>query len=372
MYSDFRLEEPPIFQLRAAETLVTDKCEDSAMKEVVETLVVTLVRAILCAEETETLHVLTKSGHSGSRQKPSKGSPLTSPFKLRNMAQTVYLLNTVHKLVSTNRQVNQRELFYRSLSDLHTPCFQDQNAMNRALATLLDALDCDRHELGIFTTARGIVAANPQHPTICLDASGEFICDLSCHPDGLSISDQLVGIRTIQTRASCVVIVEKDTVFQSLVTCPDFFNHVSCVLVTARGYPDNISVRFLQVLRRLLPFPFFYLGDLDPHGVSIAMIYYRALEGRMEWIGLHNADVDALEHGTVLGMKLKSTDTALLNSLLEKPSVPDYVKQELARMEARGLKYEVECLHSVGEQYLASQWLPGKLTSILKQDINSN
>lgn len=375
-----------VFQMKELnEEIFRDRKAALMMEEVIESFVIKLVQGILCADETEALHFLSRSGQSGSRIKPLKGSPLSSPFKLRNMAQSVYLLNTVHKLVFANRQVNQRELFYRSLSDPYTPCFTDQNSMNRALSTLLDALDCDRHELGIFTTARGLVTANPGSETICLDSTGDFICDLADHADGLSISDQLVEIRAIQTEASCVLIVEKDTVFQSLASCCDFFGRVNCILVTARGYPDNITVRFLKVLRRILPLRFLYLGDLDPHGVSIAMIYHKALEGEMEWIGLHNEDVEALEHGRVLGMKLKSSDLSLINTLLEKPCVPEYVKKQLAGMEARGLKYEVECLHSVSESYLATEWLPRKISNSKRpvdegemgsteesQDMNSN
>lgn len=372
MYSDFQVKDNSVYQLEDDGEVMNNGCVDGSMKEVIEDLVMKLVGSILCAEDAEALHVLTRPGQSWSRKKPSKGSPLTSPFKLRNMAQTVYLLNIVHKLVCANRQVNQRELFYRSLSDLHTPSFQDQNAMNRALATLLDALNCDRHELGIFTTARGLVAADPQTETVCIDSSGEFVCDLSDHADGLPISDQLVGIRAMQTGATCVLIVEKDTVFQSILSSPDFFNKVKCILVTARGYPDNITIRFLKVLRRMLPFRFLYLGDLDPHGVSIAMIYIKALEGGMEWIGLHNEDLACLDHGTVLGMKLRSSDISLLNSLMEKTYVPEYVKTQLAGIEARGLKYEVECLHAVSEGFLASHWLPNKINGTNSEQIVSN
>jgi DNA topoisomerase VI subunit A len=294
-------------------------------------------------------------------------SPLTSPFKLRQLSQTVYLLNTVHRLATANRHVNQRELFYRALSEQSAPTFADQSGMNRALFCLLNAIKCDRHELGIFTTARGLVAGDPATTTILLDASTEFIADISDHPDGLSISDSLVAFSTIQTTAKFVLIVEKETVFQTLLACDSFFAKNACILVTARGYPDNITVRFL---RRLLTVtaaqvPFMYLGDCDPHGVSIALVFNRALDNQMRWIGVHVSDVQSISHERVLGLKMKASDTALLNSLIENEATPDHFKTELAKLETRGLKYEVECLHSVGDDFLASQWLPRKIADAL-------
>ena len=344
----------------------TSSTSRSHPKEALENLAVKLAQWILTCDEFCSVHQLTRISASNGRNRTG-GSPFTSPQKLRSLAHTVYLLNTIHRLVAMDRQVNQRELFYRSLSDPFSPCFGEQTCMNRALIALMDAVECDRHELGVFTTARGLVAADPNQSTLCLDHDGEFVANLSDHPDGLSISDQLVAISTLQTSATCVLIVEKDTVFQSLVRSAGFFEQVPCILVTARGYPDNITIRFLQQLLGMsnrVDMPFYYLGDLDPHGVSIAMVYHRALQGNLEWIGIHCSDISALNHQSMLGMKMKPSDQALLNGLLENPSTPDHVKDELARLESLGLKYEVECLHSVGEDFLANHWLPAKLATV--------
>jgi DNA topoisomerase VI subunit A len=295
-------------------------------------------------------------------------SPFGSPTKLRMLSQTVYLMNTIHRLVCENRKVTQRELFYRSLSDRQGPGFSEQVTLNRALISLTDALGCDRHDLGVFTTVRGLVAADPEIETLCLDEDSEFIADLSAHPDGLSVSETLaVGITTISTSARCVLIVEKDTLFQSLVTSPEFFKRTPCILVTARGYPDNITIRFLQRLGEIFnhELPFLYLGDLDPHGISIYLTYTHAVGQWIEWIGLKSEDVAMLDNQAVLGLKLKPTDTAMINSLLGKESTPDSLKSELAKIEMRGLKFEVECLHASGEYFLAEEWIPGKVKPFL-------
>jgi len=302
-------------------------------------------------------------------------SPFNTPSKLRTMAQTVYLLNVIHELVRTGRQVTQRELFYRSLAvGAVAPCFSDQTQLNKALLTLMDAIGCERHELGIFTTARGFVAADPYYETLCLNQQGSLVADLSAHPDGLSISDHLTTISTIQTNAACVLVVEKDTVFQSLVSTPRFFHHVPCILITARGYPDNVTIRFLNRLQLICgsSLPFLYLGDLDPHGICIFLTYYRALNTPMEWVGLHYEDIgiDYNQH-SLLGLKLKPSDLSLIRSLMERDGVPLIVQDQLRKIKDRGLKYELECLHAMGESYMATEWLPFKLQSTLLPGIKT-
>jgi meiotic recombination protein SPO11 len=328
-----------------------------------EALIVKICISIMTTDETSSLHALARlNGNSRS-----KASPLASPFKIKQLSQTVYLLNIIHRLCLDNRQVNQRELFYRSLSDDKAPVFVDQSSMNRALFCLLNAVGCDRHELGIFTTARGIAAADPTTQTICLDSRGDFVADLSDHPEGISISESLCDICTLQTTAEFVLVVEKDTVFQSLLSSRNFFERNKCILITARGYPDNITIRFTRKLLKIVgsKLPLLYLGDLDPHGVSIALVYNKALEGSLLWIGLHHEDVIHLDHSRVLGMKMKACDLALLNGLIENQDTPECYRTQLGKLETRGLKYEVECLHSVDEDYLASVWLPKKVQFIL-------
>jgi meiotic recombination protein SPO11 len=236
----------------------------------------------------------------------------------------------------------------------------------------MDALGCERHELGVFTTARGLVCADLSTETICLDEHGDFIADLSGHPDGLALSETLTSIHTLQSSAACILIVEKDTVFQALIRAHNFFEYVPCILVTARGYPDTITIRFLQRIRQLVGgsgFPIYYLGDLDPHGVSIFLTYNRSLSGDVKWIGLHFSDIELHFH-QLLGIKMKACDYALLNNLIASPEIPQYVKAELCRIEKRGLKYEVECMHAIGETHLAIEWLPNKILSMIHSENN--
>ena len=316
-----------------------------------------LFKLVSAIQSSDDLEIVSRMGGRTT----GRCAPFSSPAKLRILSQTVYLLNTIHRLVLENRQVTQRELFYRSLSDLHAPSFVDQRVLNRALISLMDTVGCDRHTLGVFTTARGIVACNPDIDTFCLDEFGEFIANLSDHSDGLSITESLTKMHTIQTSAKFVLVVEKDTLFQSLISCDDFFQANPCILVTARGFPDNITIRFLGLLEGICgeTLPFVYLGDLDPHGVCIFLTYQRSISS-LYWLGLRFADVQTLNlNNSVIGIKMKSVDLAVLNGILENENTPHYIKEDLLQIET--LKYEVECLHSMGEFYLAKEWLPSKI-----------
>lgn len=78
-----------------------------------------------------------------------------------------------------------------------------------------------------------------------------------------------------------VVVVEKDTVFQRLITMPEVEAHIMCV--TAKGYPDFNTRRFLLNLqsegKELV-----YVGDADPCG---AEIYFQYVFGSRQYAIVH-------------------------------------------------------------------------------------
>ena len=77
-----------------------------------------------------------------------------------------------------------------------------------------------------------------------------------------------------KVEADFVLIVEKETVFYHLIQnqfCTYFPN---AVLITAKGYPDYLTLNFLKKLLHSNPkLPFFYLGDFDPFGIDILLAY---------------------------------------------------------------------------------------------------
>lgn len=71
-----------------------------------------------------------------------------------------------------------------------------------------------------------------------------------------------------------ILVVEKDSFFESLKTANFFERFPNSLLVTGKGYPDYNTKYFLKIMTHHLPnIPIFYLGDSDPHGLEIYLNY---------------------------------------------------------------------------------------------------
>lgn len=71
-----------------------------------------------------------------------------------------------------------------------------------------------------------------------------------------------------------MLIIEKETFFNKLIQNGFFEMFPDCLLVTAKGYPDHQTKDFLLAIKNAFPYTtYFYLGDLDPHGIEIYLNY---------------------------------------------------------------------------------------------------
>ena len=150
-----------------------------------------------------------------------------------------------------------------------------------------------------------------------------------------------------------------------------------CIVVTAKGFPDSETIRALEILSRSRPtLKFAYIGDLDPSGLWIFLDYQRKLQVSLVFLGLLSSDLPKdwkksscgipvrLNHLVVL-FQLSKRDVALLRSLQCASAVIDQtdvtVKRELHFFRENHVKFELEYLHSLGENYLIDNWLMKKL-----------
>lgn len=74
------------------------------------------------------------------------------------------------------------------------------------------------------------------------------------------------------TQIQKVIVVEKDTIFQRIITFPHVFDDPSVLCVTAKGYPDFATRKFLIQLASFGK-QLFYIGDADPCGAEIFFTY---------------------------------------------------------------------------------------------------
>eukprot|EP00811_Abedinium_folium_P002393 NODE_12195_length_1239_cov_7.449640.p1 GENE.NODE_12195_length_1239_cov_7.449640~~NODE_12195_length_1239_cov_7.449640.p1 ORF type:complete len:234 (-),score=61.53 NODE_12195_length_1239_cov_7.449640:536-1207(-) len=213
----------------------------------------------------------------------------------------------------------------------------------------------DRPWLGVLTTDRGLVAG-----AIGFRRDGAAGAS-SGGSSGIGITETMLSLRDdcIEVGAArCVLVVEKDCFFQHLLQ-GRLLAALPLILVTGRGYPDVLTRRLLQRLHRIAPgLPQAYLGDYDPHGVNIFLVY-RASCPSLHWLGMHAVDLAGLPERAA--QPLTKRDQALLASLLQRPEVRDngaYV----AQLQSMEQKFELEALHAAhGPDALARRFVPEKI-----------
>ena len=101
-------------------------------------------------------------------------------------------------------------------------------------------------------------------------------------------------------RASCVLVVEKDSVFRRLVD-DRFIERLPCVLITGCGFPDLATRALVQRVAEALDVRCFCLTDYNPHGMALMLAYKQGTANlglelgcccpRMQWLGLRATHV---------------------------------------------------------------------------------
>jgi meiotic recombination protein SPO11 len=176
----------------------------------------------------------------------------------KSFAVLVVVMCEVYKVLSRGTTCTKREIFYRDVE-----LFKTQEKVNKAVNDLSSLLNVQEFELGVTSSSKGLVAGD-----LTIIVGDEHI---DCSTPR-AVPQNPSAITAIETEAKFVLVVEKDTVFQRLVT-DEIFNRSADkpILVTGKGYPD-INTRML--LKKLsVKLPIYVIVDADPHGVEILFTY---------------------------------------------------------------------------------------------------
>lgn len=145
-------------------------------------------------------------------------------------------------------------------------------------------------------------------------------------------------IDRLETTASYILLVEKDTVFEKMLSTRIFsLIHENIILATGRGYPDIASRWILQRLHREHRLAIYMLADADPCGIEIMLTYRhgsltQAANGlqltcpHLKWLGIHPSD---LKHLRIPTEPLVLNDCRKIEFLLRREYVDTGVRQEL-------------------------------------------
>jgi len=303
-------------------------------------------------------------------------------LSLRKLAQLWAVMNALLLSLSLNKKVTQRELWYKL-----KPCglFRKPVEVYERVLDVCGVLaaetgvNCPREAVGIIAAGRGTITG-----AVSLVIAGvvlpldDTVHALSGDPEECS------AYQFIESRARCVLVVEKDTVFNRLVD-DGFLHQVPCLLVTARGFPDLATRAFVQHASETLDLPCLMFTDFNPFGMSLMLTYKHgsarfAMERyfcpQLVWIGLSSEDVAVLQrqHMMVNGNALidggradqsqprvdplideyqpfTARDRATADGLMHRTSDTQLL-QEVTEMLRGARKLEIEAIHSLGPSAL--------------------
>ena len=149
--------------------------------------------------------------------------------------------------------VNKRAIYYTLLDDI-----KSTSELDDLICDACFLLNLSRTNIGIQASAKGLMSGrlSLEQDIDCMQIPSKYV--QQWHPD----------LNDVQ----CVLVVEKDTVFQRLIQMPIVINSKNLLVVTAKGYPDFATRKFLSLLANAGK-QLFYIGDADPFGAEIFFTY---------------------------------------------------------------------------------------------------
>ncbi|KAF2743547.1 DNA topoisomerase IV, alpha subunit [Sporormia fimetaria CBS 119925] len=230
-----------------------------------------IVDALLAGDRELSITLVSHTGASGralglGRQQENN----TSPVKTRRVkfpganaqeawrfAVLLRILELVHDGLVENVVMTKRDIYYR-----HPDLFLKQGVVDRYIDDLACTLGLSRSSLNVTAAAKGLVVG---YITIrrADGTSGNLM-------PALQDSDTLH-----MPCISSIVVIEKEATFRSLLSsCQWDKLSPHTLIVTAKGYPDLATRRFLCRVANTAPHtPIFALVDFDPDGIAIMSTY---------------------------------------------------------------------------------------------------
>lgn len=290
----------------------------------------------------------------------------------KSITNILLVLSYCHSLYP--RTTTTREVYYYYVTH-----FRSQRECDQAIAdccTLLGDSGVPRHALGLHASSRGwmygklrVYESEQQQqqqsrsePQLKWDASVES-CPITA--DWLRFPLQL------ECSARCIVVIEKEGIFQRLVEdqqLPD------CILVTGKGFPDMATREAVRHMHETLEqLPVFGLADCDPYGVLVLQTYQNS-GIPVQWLGLRPSQIHMLSSATsqpeqqdggtspclpeAVFQELTNGDQSRLEGLLQGThpflTMSDNDDDDRRRHELEAMKttkVELEALHWLGMEF---------------------
>uniref|UniRef100_W8B8R6 Meiotic recombination protein SPO11 n=2 Tax=Ceratitis capitata TaxID=7213 RepID=W8B8R6_CERCA len=200
--------------------------------------------------------------------------------------------------------------------------------------------------------------------------SGDMI-DCYTHGGAVLLPQDHNEIDHMETSASFVLLVEKDTLFSKLISQKIFESFgTDIILITGKGYPDICTRYVLQRLSTVHKLPIYALFDADPFGIEILLIYQfgsRKMEKNIsnnlvcpaiQWLGLHPTEINMFNFSST---KLEEADNRKLQNILHNNYLKPSIRVELLALQYSQRKVHIDELHSLSQRFLIKDYLPNKI-----------
>jgi DNA topoisomerase-6 subunit A len=290
----------------------------------------------------------------------------------KKFMQTVLVADALAELQRANLTTSLREIYYRTkhtIKNSHENTLDTQDESDPIIEDLEVTLEALREELHVRAENAGSIVG----PVVFVDDGDRVDCT-RLGKGGYSVPSIVEPeyLAIARCTADFLLLVEKGTQWNRL-SEDKFWRRYNCVLLTGNGQPPRGVRRLARRLHEEKGLPVYVLVDNDPWGyyiysvikqgsINLAFESQRMAIPKAKFIGLSSADPEAYGLPRNVGIKLNDKDVARAKELLnyrwfqKKPW-----QEEIRRMLASGLKYELDALANKDFQHLTKRYLPRKL-----------
>lgn len=285
-----------------------------------------------------------------------KSFSMDSEKSLLRFSRMTLVLNKIHEILCDphGKRITQRDLYYvAKVNDTSIKAPQ----MMELIQDVAQLLHVPRFALGLDCRSKGFV-----YGPLTIGSVDGTMRDCLKEARGSSVSGSTLEIleAKVSCSATCIIVLEKETVFQRLIAQSGRdFKLQSCLFVTACGYPDLATRVLLHKIGKKYPdIPMVGIFDWNPHGVQILCQFKygskKSVESQsfrlenLHWLGVRSSMIrSALScHDCLEDLSLR--DRAIMTSLksnLQEHGNTAWI-QEVQCMEYAGVKADIESLYS--------------------------
>ena len=290
----------------------------------------------------------------------------------KKFMQTVLVADALAELQRASLTTSLREIYYRTkhtMKDSHENTFDAQSESDPLIEDLEVTLAALREELHVRAENAGSIVG----PVVFTDDGDRVDC-ARLGKGGYSVPSIVEPefIQIKQCSADFVLLVEKGTQWNRL-SEDKFWRRYNCVLLTGNGQPPRGVRRLARRLHEEHEIPVYVLVDNDPWGyyiysvvkqgsINLAFESERMAIPKAKFVGLSSADPETYGLPRNVGIKLNEKDVSRAKELINyRWFQKKEWQEEIKRMLASGLKYELDALANKDFRYLTKTYLPRKL-----------